>query len=485
MKILSQAQIKAAEENAVNSGISSFQELMARAGGAAAEQIMLATDISGKRVTVICGKGNNGGDGYVIAEKLAEHGAQVTVYAPLGEPATEQARYYAERLHLCRKSERLDLSGQDIVVDALFGIGLTRDVTGRAAEVIQTVNASSVLTVSVDVPSGIDADSGSVCGCAIKADLTVTFIALKPGLLLPPASDFCGKTVVASIGVPITEALYETVEPPRFEKRAHNSHKGTFGTALLFCGSYGMAGAAILAAKAALRSGAGIVKAVLCDSVYAPFTASVPEAVCLPVPATPEGTLSAEHLAFPAVLEKASAVLFGCGCRQNDAVASLLQDILKNAKVPVVIDADGINILSSRIEWIRTCKVPLLLTPHPGEMARLCASSVSEIEADRVGYASRFAVRHGCMVILKGANTVVATPEGRVFFNLTGNPGMAKGGSGDVLAGILVSLLAQGVSPEEAAKAAVFLHGEAGDRACAKHGERGLLASDLVEELGK
>ena len=482
MKVLSVALIRESEENAVKSGAFSLRELMLRAGSAAAEIIMSKYGCAGKRTAVVCGRGNNGGDGCVIAEILARHGADVTVVTPLGEPKTENAAYYYGRLYLAKKADTVP-ENTDIVVDALFGIGLDRPLEGAAAEAVKAINTVTGIKIAVDVPSGVGSDSGKILGTAVKADLTVTFIALKPGLLLPEGSDMCGEIQVADIGAEPVSYSYLTTEEPVFKKRRRNSHKGSFGTAVMFCGSYGMAGAAILAAKAALRSGAGILKAVLCDGIYAPFTASVPEAVCVPLKQTDKGTLPPDGIDYEKILSGCSAVLAGCGLGNNADTAEIVKALCENSEIPIVIDADGINALCGSIDIIKKRKAPVILTPHPGEMARLCSLTVADIEADRVGAARKFAAEYGCVLVLKGANTVIATPKGEIFFNLTGNPGMATGGSGDLLSGIIVSLLAQGFPADEAAKAGVYLHGEAGDKAAAKRGERAMLPSDMIKEL--
>lgn len=482
MKILTTALIRESEESAVASGAFSLRDLMFRAGSAAAEIIMKKYDCRGKKITVVCGRGNNGGDGCVIAGILAENGANVTVSTPLGTPVTENAAYYYERLKLVKKTDRF-IPDADIIIDAVFGIGLNRAPDENTAELIKSINSSDSIRVSVDVPSGIAADSGRVLGCAVNADLTVTFIALKPCFVLPDGSDCCGETVVADIGAPPVGCSYLTTEKPIFKKRRHNSHKGTFGTALMLCGSYGMAGAAVLAAKSALRSGLGILKTAICDNIYFPFTVSVPEAVCVPVKPNKSGTLCPDNLNLPELLRGCSAVLIGCGMGNNEDTARLVRELVEISEIPLVIDADGINALQGGIDIIKKSKAPIILTPHPGEMARLCSATVREVEENRVEIARDFAVKYGCVLVLKGSNTVVATPSGELYFNMTGNPGMSTGGSGDTLAGITVSLLAQGFSTEEAAKAAVYLHGEAGDKAAARRGERAMLPSDLIEEL--
>lgn len=482
MKILTTDLIKESEESAVRSGAFSFRELMYRAGKAAAEIIMQKYDCKGKNITVVCGRGNNGGDGCVIAGILSENGANVTVCTPFGAPVTENAAYYYNELKYVTKTDIFSPDA-DIIIDGIFGIGLNRAPDEKTSEVINAINSTDAVRISVDVPSGVQADSGKVLGAAVNADLTVTFIALKPCFVLPYGSDYCGEVAVADIGAPPVNYSFLTTEKPVFKKRRHNSHKGTFGTAVMFCGSYGMAGAAILAGKAALRSGMGILKAVLCEDIYLPFTISVPEAVCIPVKSNESGTLCPESLDIPSILKGCSAALIGCGLGNNSDTAKIVRTLCEISEIPLVIDADGINALSYSIDIIKKSKAPIILTPHPGEMARLCSLTVSEVEENRVEIARDFAVKHGCVLVLKGADTIIAEPTGELYFNLTGNPGMSTGGSGDTLAGIILSLLAQGFSAGEAARAAVYLHGEAGDKAAAKRGERGMLPSDLIEEL--
>ena len=476
--ILNAELIRESEENAVKSGAFSLKELMLNAGRAAAEIIMQKYSILNKRITVLCGNGNNGGDGFVIAKELSENGAAVSVVTPFGAPKTENAAFYYGKLGAVNVSERLETENCDIVIDALFGIGLNRKLNENAEKLINKVNSLNAVKIAVDIPSGVEADTGRVLGAAFCADLTVTFIALKPCFVLPEGSDYCGEVLVADIGVKPIGSTFSTTQKPKFKKRRHNSHKGTYGTALLFCGSYGYAGAAVLAARAALRSGVGIAKAVLSESIYAPFTAAVPEAVCVPI--KQNGTAD---LNIKALLNKADAVLAGSGSGNNDETEYLVKELFKTAEIPIVIDADGINVIANSIDIIKNTKAPVILTPHPGEMARLLGVTAKEVEADRVSIARGFAKEYGCILVLKGANTIIALPNGEITFNLTGNPGMACGGSGDVLSGITVSLLAQGFSPESAAKYAVYLHGEAGDKAALRRGERAMLPTDIIEEL--
>lgn len=483
MPVLTKALIRELEENAVKSGVSSFKELMYTAGSTAAGIILEKTPCASKKIAVLCGNGNNGGDGCVIARLLYEHGADVTVITPMGKPVTENATYYYDLLPQdILKTDRFE-GEYDIIIDAVFGIGLNRELSQEISGLFERVNSASSVKIAVDIPSGVEADSGKLLGTAFSADFTITFIALKPCFLLPQGSDYCGEVTVADIGVEPTAYSYKTIERPFFKKRPHNAHKGTFGTALLLCGSYGMAGAAVLAAKGALRSGVGIAKCVLCESIYPSFTTSLPEAVCVPVKQSEKGTFCSDFIDIKALTEKSSALLFGCGVGTGTEIKKILKKILKESKIPVVLDADGINALTDCIELLKESKAPIIITPHPGEMARLCGTTVKEVEANRIEYACKFAKEYGCTVVLKGADTIVAESTGEISFNTNGNPGMATGGSGDVLAGITVSLLAQGFSPAYAAKAAVFLHGEAGDKAAARRSQHAMLPSDIIEEL--
>ena len=480
MSVLTKAQIKKAEENAVLNGTFSFKDLMFTAGSLVAKKITENFEVENKDIAVLVGKGNNGGDGCVIADLLSKSGANVTVITPLGPPVTENAKYYYDNL-------RVNITSQiekdfDIIIDALFGFGFQGKLDDNIKELIETANKQKGLKIAVDIPSGAVCDNGKVDSVAFMADYTFTFIALKPCFMLPDGSNYCGKVEVLDIGVEATEYTYQTIKEPTFKKRLHNSHKGTYGTALLICGSYGMAGALMMAAKSALRSGLGIVKCIIPKSIYIPFTRFLPEAVCLPFKETRKGTIKFNLKFFKKHINSADSVLFGPGIGKHKENLKILKFLLKTDK-PLVIDADGINALSERIDLLRQCKAPLILTPHPAEMSRLCKVPVSEIEANRPKLASKFAKEYGCTLVLKGSNTIVADSQGNVFFNVIGNNGMATGGSGDVLAGIVASYLAQGYSPIDAAKFAVYIHSFAADKAVLKRSRHALLPTDIIEEL--
>lgn len=481
MDVLTREQIRKSEENAVHSGAFSFLELMKIAGDKSSEIITQNIDVKNKRVCVVCGNGNNGGDGFVIAQNLNKIGADITVLLALGEPCTDSAKHYFSQLSGVSITD--DFTGEfDIVIDAIFGIGLNREIDDKLQKIINEMNNTSAFKVAVDIPSGINCDTGMVLGTCFKADLTVTFIALKPCFMLPPASNFIGKVFVADIGVVPCGFEYKTIEAPTFAKRQHNSHKGSYGTAVMFCGSYGMAGAAILSARACLRSGVGIAKCVIPKSVYNILTCAVPEAVCNIAKQTKNGGFKG-NIDIKTPLEKASAVLVGCGIGNTRQTRKLVKRLVTQSKVPLVIDADGINALVSNINVLKKTNASIIITPHPAEMARLTNKTVTEVEQNRVKTATDFSQEYGCFTVLKGANTIVATPDGQVFFNTCGNAGMATGGSGDVLAGIIVSYLAQGMDILKAVKSAVYIHSATADKVANIKGEPALLPSDIIEAL--
>ena len=481
MKILKVSQVKSAEDNAVRRGIFSYEQLMQNAGDGAAKIISEKYCIIGKSVCVVCGCGNNGGDGLVVAKLLKRKGANVKLFYPLGAPSTDTAIAFLDGVKDIPVIQRFD--GEfDFIIDALFGIGLNRVLSFEIASIIDKINAYNCVKIAIDVPSGVFGDGGNT-QCAFLADLTISFSCYKPCHLLPNTALYCGEVVVADIGLPLDNYAYLTVELPPLKKRSKQSHKGSYGTALLFCGSYGMCGAEILAAKAALRMGVGIVKALVCDKNYAAFTSSVPEAVTLPVATTKKGAPEVYDRMILSAVSSSSALLLGCGLGRNEDINSLVRRTLDTVNIPIVIDADGINAVAASINLIRNVKAPVILTPHPAEMARLLNTVTEDVEANRISYSKRFAVENGCILVLKGANTVVASPDGRVFINTTGNSGLATGGSGDVLSGMIVSLLAQGEEPLCAALAAVWLHGSAADSAAKKYTERSIIPSDIIEEL--
>ncbi len=499
MKVFTSLQIKNIEDATVLRGISKLR-LMENAGSAAARVIREKFDITSKKTVVVAGCGNNGGDGFVVARKLYENGGNVEVIRLLGLPQSENAS------EMCKKlmetgvpihdyfdnvaMSKAILKSADIIVDAVFGIGLNRAPDTSVSEAFSFISSLPAFRVAIDVPSGVYADSARVHTSVIKADLTVSFIGFKFCHILPPASSFCGELVNCAIGVAddvldYIEGCPETIEPSFVFKRDKNAHKGTFGKALLVTGSYGMAGATVLSLKSALRSGVGLGICALPEKIYPIVAGSVLEAVYIPCPTNVNGGFAANtYFAIKNAIESADCILFGCGVGNTNDTVTLLRDILENAKSPVIIDADGINALSRNIDIIKQSAVKIILTPHPAEMARLCKVGTEEINSNRIYFAKKLAHELGVTVVLKGANTIVATEDEKVFVNMTGNPGMATGGSGDVLAGMMAGLIASGVLHEnDAVCAAVYLHGLAGDVAAQKLSETSLLPSDIIDNL--
>lgn len=491
MKVITRQSMIKAEAAAANSGVS-YTSLMENAGNAAAEYIIKTVSPVGKTAVILCGCGNNGGDGFVVARKLSEFGAKVFVIVaepPKTEDAVLMFSKLPENVTILKENDDLSvIEKAAIIVDALFGTGLSRKVSGFAEVLIEKANKTEALRFAIDIPSGAVCDTGNVFEPCFKADYTVTFEAFKPCHILPPANSFSGKTEMVHIGIKTDimstiETVAETIEAPRFEKRDKNAHKGTFGTALSLTGSYGMSGASVMSSLAALRSGVGIMKTAAVKENYRLIAEALPESVLVPCDSENGAyTKDAVHI-IKKHLKTASAYLVGPGLSVNNDIAYLVRETALSSKAPVIIDADGINAIGRDIEFIKQMKAPLIFTPHPKEFSRLSGLPVAEIEADRLGVAKNFALEHKVWLVLKGANTVVATPDGEVYVNMSGNPGMATGGSGDVLAGIMLALLAREESVTAAVTAAVKLHGDAADIAAAKIGETSLLPSDIIKEL--
>ncbi|HEX9879908.1 MAG TPA: NAD(P)H-hydrate dehydratase, partial [Candidatus Binatia bacterium] len=480
--------------------------LMERAGAGVAEALLARYRTAARKgVLVVAGKGNNGGDGLVVARHLKNKRipCEVVLLAKkeeLSRDATVNLRSYLKvqgrvfevtegNLMLLRQRFR----DKGLLVDAVLGTGLKEEVRGLYREAIAFMNASGLPTVAVDLPSGLDADRGRPLGTAIRAKMTVALGFPKLGEVIYPGMSSVGELVVADIGIhpkaveevnPQAELLEEREIGWLIPAREPDTHKGSYGHLLVMAGSRGKTGAAVLACRAALRVGTGLVTLAGPRSLNDIFAGSLVEAMTEPLKNNSEEEL--EPLGEPdwrRILEKKSALLFGPGIGVNDSCRGALRWLLRNLQVPWVIDADGLNNLVAEKERIRNAKTPPVLTPHPGEMARLIGSSAAEINEDRVGVARSFARDHRCYLVLKGARSLIATPEGRVFINPTGNAGMATGGMGDVLAGILGGLLAEGLAVEDALKLGVFVHGYVGDRVAAVKGDMGMIASDVVEGL--
>ncbi|MBN1140743.1 MAG: NAD(P)H-hydrate dehydratase [Deltaproteobacteria bacterium] len=455
---------------------------------------------------VVCGKGNNGGDGYVIARHLENLGWQVAVLALAEREAVAgEARINLEILLrsgievvFAPDAERLDaatarLAGFRLLVDAIFGNGLAAEVRGHYARAIDWINASGAAVAAVDLPSGVDADRGRILGCAVKASCTATFAFPKVGQMLQPGAAFGGEVRTIDIGMP--RALLEKVSDRQLlvgagvaaallPQRPVAGHKGTFGHLLVVAGSIGKSGAAVLAAQGGSRAGAGLVTAACPALIHNILEMKLTEAMTCPLPDL-DGALSLQAYEEIMALATGKKVLaLGPGLGTAPETTALVRRLVRHCELPLVLDADALNALEGRPEALGERRSPsVILTPHPGEMARLTGQSVAEIESDRLGVAREYARRFGVVVVLKGARTVVAFPDGRVRLNGSGNPGMASGGMGDVLTGVVAGLVAQGMEPGEAAVLGVFLHGTAADRLATVKGVAGLCAGEVAAEL--
>lgn len=511
MKIVTAAQMQALDRRTITEARIPGLTLMAHAGSGvvrAMEEVL--GSLAGKTVLIFCGKGNNGGDGFAIARLLRARRARVQVVLMAratdlkGDARTMYRRFIkAARISTLHISPPLDrmralLRNSDVIVDALLGTGLSATVTGPYRVAIDAINEIRMETglpiTAVDLPSGIHADSGAVLGTAVRASLTVTFGLPKLGLYVGGGIDHAGDIRIVDIGIP--ESYVEKMESRitlitpgdvhrLFPRRMPSAHKGTFGHAGIIAGSVGKTGAAALAAKAALRVGTGLVTVATPAGVNQTLEAKLLEAMTIPMPDTEAHTLSLLGLdRLIAFAGERSAVAIGPGLSTHPETINLVRALIGRLEKPFVLDADALNALAGKTDLLTTCKIPPILTPHPGEMARLGEhTSARIVNADRIGTATRFAQQYGVVLVLKGARTVVAGPDGRAAICPTGNPGMATAGTGDVLTGIIVGLLAQRLSAWDAACAGTYIHGLAGDLAAANLGPIGMTAGDLIDRI--
>lgn len=495
--------------------------LMENAGRSFVDELEKACPgLYGKRIVILCGRGNNGGDGFVAARYLALRNANPTIWLfsdpdkirgdartnweivrAMDLPVQIFATSAEARSHL-RKA-----SYPDVVVDALFGTGLSKPIGPDFRPMIDWINEASTgaFVAAVDIPSGILADSSAVPGPAVKAHLTVTFSALKPAQVVPPASDFAGKVILVPIGSP--SALFENreyrlnlIDPAQvlraLPRRAPDSHKGTFGHVFVVAGSRGKSGAALMTGLAALRSGAGLVTLWLPKGLQRSVIGKFPELMTEFLPETEDET--SDRSGAARVLDQLSqveALVLGPGMTTHPSTRRLIWELVRHSPVPVILDADGINAFVPPAEPLKNDQGwPIVITPHPGEMARLTGKKTSDVQKNRLETARDCAARHHCYVVLKGFQTVIATPEGDLYINSTGNPGMATGGTGDILAGMLGRFVAGWkIRAERDGKqdladyvsAAVYLHGLAGDLAAESESMESLIATDLIAYLPK
>ncbi len=503
MRVLSVEETRKVEMLANEYGVS-YMQLMENAGAYCARIIRKTFENTNKRnVLVICGKGRNGGDGFVIARKLYENGYNVTVMMTMGLPSDDlssdmlsrvralgiQVVYYESSPTIEKYFEKAH-----IIVDCIFGIGFKGKPNENYSAVFSKINKSPATVVSVDIPSGLEGDSNEINDNSVDADITIAVLALKPAHVLRPSMEKCGKVVLAPLNIP--ERCYKEVSASLFtisqeeiksffNKRNPQSHKGDYGTVLVIGGSYEMPNAVYFASQGAVNSGSGLVKIAMPAVTYSAIAPKTYEQILIPLENNKSGRLSLNSLCrIEKELKKCSCVVVGCGMGVDDDTKAITEFIIVNSEVPIILDADGINCIKDNIDIIDSAKAPIILTPHPKEMSRLTGLTVEEIQSNRPTTVKNFIKTHNCTLVLKGASTLVGNSKfDDLYVNMTGNPGMATGGSGDVLAGIIASFVAQKVDVFKSAIAGVNIHGLAGDKVSDKYSMMGNTPTLMLDEL--
>ncbi len=503
MKVLSAEEMRKAEQEAAKIGLTT-DRLMENAGKAVACEVRrILSDVNKKQILILIGPGNNGGDGLVAARHLHDWGARLSLFL-LGKRAADDKnlKLVQERGITCFENlDGLDerLLTASAVIDALFGTGRSRPLGGIFREALEQVAVAKkkcpgLKLIALDLPSGLDSDSGAVDQAALYAEHTITLGFAKPGLFNPPGAERAGVITVADIGLPahlagevttelITEGWARSVLP----RRPLGANKGSFGRVLVVAGSINYIGAAYLACSGAMRVGAGLVTLATATTLQPILATKLTEATHLPLPEASPGVVSAKAASLVlSELKSCNVLLLGCGLGQSEQVIGFIKSVLfqsGSALPPLVLDADAINTLAKTPGWWQKLAGDAILTPHPGEMARLAGVSVAEVQADRVGIAKRVASEWHKTLVLKGAYTVTCAPNGRCRISPVANAGLASAGTGDVLAGVIAGLLAQGLSLFDAAALGVFLHAQAANVVSARLGDAGMLASDLLPVL--
>jgi len=508
MKVATAEQMQELDRKAIETYRIPGIVLMENAGRGATEAITKAfPDLQKMKVAIIAGKGNNGGDGFVVARHLLNAGVHAKIYL-LADPKVLRGeaetnfqifqRMKGEMISVPSSKDyqkmKKELEKFDLLIDAIFGTGLDAEVRGYYREVIDHINTLQKPVVAIDIPSGMDANTGKPLGTAIRASLTVTFGLPKIGHLLPPGPDYVGEVKVIDIGYPKRLVEEEKIQAHLLEEeeirrwlsisRPTDTHKGDYGHLLVIAGSVGKTGAAAMACEAALRVGAGLVTLAIPKSLNAIMEMKLTEVMTEPLPETPKQTLGLR--AFTSILrlcENKKAVIIGPGVGTFKETQTLILKLLRTLDIPVIVDADGLTALSSQSKLLPISNRSLILTPHPGEMARLTRSSSKEIQEDRISISRSFSQSNHLYLVLKGYRTLIATPKGEVFINPTGNPGMASGGTGDVLTGMIGGFLSQGFDIVQSLQISVYLHGRAGDLMAQELGEKSLIATDIIKKI--
>lgn len=504
MYLVTADQMRKVDQKAVNEFGIPEMVLMENAGRAVVEFLKdTFEDLQKKEVTILAGTGNNGGDGLVIARYLHGLGVSVKVFLMVDRELSPSAKMNFNILSkLPVKVYPLDsensmhllkvtLNYSDILIDAVLGTGISRNVSGKIEQIIDIANRRSCTKVAVDIPSGLNSLTGEIWGRCLKADYTVTLAQPKRGLYLNKGLRYCGEVVVKDIGIP--KELYEGMDlncqvieadclAPLREPRNRASHKGTYGHLLIAGGSMGMSGAVTMASRAALRSGVGLVTCAVPEAIQMQVAVNVPEAMVQPISGGKNFSVAGGS-EIRELSRNKKAVVIGPGMGVSEETGTIILDLLHSAKCPVVIDADGLSSSSVWLNRIPDITNPVILTPHPGEMAQLTGLETGFIQDNRLEVAGDFAQKHGVWLVLKGANTIIATPDGKLYMNIIDSPALAVAGSGDVLAGILGAFLAQGMSPDDACCRAVCLHGMVGRSVAHEVGEICSKAGDIIEGI--
>lgn len=500
MLVLNSEQIKKIERLSIQQG-QTHLGLMKKAGEQSSNFIKCNLKNHMSKIVILAGSGNNGGDGFIIAQELNKINIDVTVVLMNGTPKSQDAyKCYTQvknsgiRLvdyddHYCEK----EINKASLIIDSFYGIGFHGEIDQKYTAIFNSVNKSSAKIISIDIPSGLHCDDSAVSDLHINADISLTFTSLKPCQVLYPSAECCGKVFVLSVG--ISNAIIQSssfvmkVTDDELLKnslllRKENTYKGTYGTLLSLCGSLNMPGASILAARAAIKSGVGLVNMAIPKSIYR----VVASCICEPIFTLLDDNNTYSKNNMELILDqlsKSTACLIGCGLAQTEGVYDLVSELIKKATKPLIIDAQGINIISNDISILKKRKSDVVLTPHPGEMARLLGIPTQEVQKNRLTCAKEFSLKYNLTLVLKGANTIIAMPDGSTYVNRTGNPGMSTGGSGDVLAGIISSFVAQGIEIHKAALCGVYIHGLAGDISAEKNSKLSMTPSDIVDNLPK
>lgn len=498
MKLADSKKLMAADKEAVRLGVTSL-ELMENASEQLAKTAM---ELAGKKhsCAVFCGSGNNGGDGFGAAVLLRKNGFITRAYL-IGnsDNMSDESNEMADRLEdLGVNIEIFDPTDEQIVgftkncgviIDAIFGVGLSREVTGLYREAVQLINSSSAPVVSADIASGVEADTGRILGCAVKADTTVTFTMAKIGHFVAPGAAMRGRLIVSNIGLPgklvntaVGSVSAITVNDLFIPEREQETYKWDYGRVLIIAGSEGYTGAPIMASKAALRTGSGLVFLAVPESIYNIAAIKSDEVIVVSCPSAEDGCFSiAAAEMLKQRLERCDVCLLGCGLGRGGDVDALVADIIRSCKKPLILDADGINAISGNIDILKEASCPIIITPHEREFTRIGG----DLSEGRLIGALKFAAEYNCAVVLKGSGTITALPNGTAYVNTTGNPGMAKGGSGDILAGMIASFIGQKFPPAQAAVYGVFLHGLTGDICKKDFTEYAMTPLDMIDSISE